>query len=286
MDIQLSVFLAFAAGLFSFLSPCVLPIIPSYLCLIGGISLGSLRSGAGVRRNGAASGIDGSVSSMGSGTNDGGTSFHLIPGTISFILGFSAVFIILSLLLSTTFFLMGGVSRYINIAAGIIVIVLGFNVIFNFLSFLNYEKRFHLNKRPRGMTGTFVAGAAFGAGWTPCVGPILGGILLLAGQSGNTATAALYLAIYSAGLGLPFLLAAIFFNHFLKYAKKLRPLLPRIQKICGILLIFIGLMILTGRFQVLNGLIMKEQYRFIDWALPGWGPFRALAQWLLFLQNH
>jgi cytochrome c-type biogenesis protein len=247
---QLTIFLAFAAGLLSFLSPCVLPIIPSYLCLIGGV-----RS-------------------------------HLIAGTISFILGFSAVFIILSILLSTTFFLMGGISQYINIAAGIIVIVLGLNVIFDFLSFLNYEKRFHLNKRPRGMAGTVLAGAAFGAGWTPCVGPILGSILLLAGQSGKTATAVLYLAVYSAGLGLPFLLAAIFFNRFLKYAEKLRPMLPKIQKVCGVLLVFIGLLILTGRFQALNILIMKWQYRFIDWALPGWGPLQLLAQWLLFLQNH
>jgi cytochrome c-type biogenesis protein len=118
------------------------------------------------------------------------------------------------------------------------------------------------------------------------VGPVLGSILLLAGQSGKTAAAALYLAVYSAGLGLPFLLAAIFFDYFLKYAEKLRPLLPKIRKVCGILLIFIGLLILTGRFQALNILIMKWQYRFIDWALPGKGPFQLLAQWLLFLQNH
>jgi cytochrome c-type biogenesis protein len=118
------------------------------------------------------------------------------------------------------------------------------------------------------------------------VGPILGSILLLAGQSGKTAAAALYLAVYSAGLGLPFLAAAFFLNRFLKYAEKLRPLLPKIQKICGILLILIGLLILTGRFQGLNILIMKWQYRFIDWALSGWGPFQLLAQWLLFLQNH
>jgi cytochrome c-type biogenesis protein len=257
---QLSIFLAFTAGLLSFLSPCVLPIIPSYLCIIGGVSLGQ--------------------------TKQTTRSVHLIAGTVSFILGFSTVFIVLSILMSATFFLMGGVSRYINIAAGILVIVLGLNVIFDFLSFLNYEKRFHLKNRPQGLAGTFLAGAAFGAGWTPCVGPILGSILLLAGQSGKTATAALYLAVYSAGLGLPFLAAAIFFNHFLQYAEKLRHLLPKIQRVCGILLIFIGLLILTGRFQALNVLIMKWQYRFIDWALPGRGPFRLLAEWLLFLQNH
>jgi cytochrome c-type biogenesis protein len=242
----------------------VLPVIPSYLCIIGGVSLGQTKQ-----------------------TDPSGNgSFHLIAGTISFILGFSAVFVVLSILLTGTLFLLSGISRYIDIAAGIVVIILGLNVIFDFLSFLNYEKRFHLKKRPPGIAGTFLAGAAFGAGWTPCVGPILGSILLLAGQSGKTAAAALYLAVYSAGLGLPFLLAAIFFNRFLKYAEKLRPLLLKIQRVCGILLISIGLLILTGRFQILNILIMKWQYRFIDWALPGRGPFHFLAQWLLFLQNH
>jgi cytochrome c-type biogenesis protein len=152
MSDKLSIFLAFAAGLLSFLSPCVLPLIPSYLSILGGMSAGGSKEDRP----------------------------HLIAGTVSFILGFSTVFVLLSLLSSIFFFFIGGISHYINIAAGIIVIILGLNVIFDFLSFLNYEKRYHSEKRPRGIIGTFLAGLAFGAGWTPCIGPILTGILLMA----------------------------------------------------------------------------------------------------------
>jgi cytochrome c-type biogenesis protein len=275
MTENLSILLAFGAGLLSFLSPCVLPLIPSYLCFIGGVSL----TGAGEKPEEES-------------RRQNELNPHLIASTLFFILGFSAVFIILSILISATFTLMGGISRYINLGAGIIVIILGLNIIFDFLSFLNYEKRFHPLRRPRGMIGAFFVGAAFGAGWTPCVGPILGSILLLAGQSGGIPRAVLYLAFYSAGLGLPFLLAAIFFNRFLKTAVKLRAHLPLIKRISGILLIFIGLLILSGRYQALNILIQKWQYRFIDWALEedagaSWIMFipRLLARWLNYILN-
>jgi cytochrome c-type biogenesis protein len=251
MTEDLSIPAAFAAGLLSFLSPCVLPLIPSYLSLLGGMS----PAGPSARH-------------------------RLIAASASFVLGFSAVFIILSIVFSTTFSLLGGISKYINLAAGLIVIVLGLNIIFDFLSFLNYEKRFHPGgKAARGITGAFFAGLAFGAGWTPCIGPILTGILLLAGRQGKAGAAALYLACYSAGLGLPFLGAAIFFDRFLAGAKKLRAHLPLIRRVSGIFLIFIGLLILTGRFTALNIFILKTQYRFIDWAEDKALPFRLLARW-------
>jgi cytochrome c-type biogenesis protein len=248
---NLSVFLAFAAGLLSFLSPCVLPLVPSYICFIGGI--GSDKPAPGNRR--------------------------LITGTVSFIAGFTAVFVVLSILLSTTLLLLGGMSRYIRWVSGGIVIILGLNIVFDFIPFLNRELRFHVREKrtngPRaGLRETgraFLVGAAFGAGWTPCVGPILGSILLLAGQEGKTGLAALYLAVYSAGLGLPFLGAAVFLEHFLRYAKKLRARLPQIQRISGVFLTGIGFLILLGGFQRLNNLIMAGQYRFISWAQGG-GP--------------
>jgi cytochrome c-type biogenesis protein len=254
MNGDLSVLAAFVAGLLSFLSPCVLPLIPSYLSLLGGMSPGETQP----RR-------------------------RLVFTALSFILGFSAVFIILSIIVSATFSLIGGISKYINLAAGIIVIILGLNIIFDFLSFLNYEKRFHMTGRPIGITGAFFAGLAFGAGWTPCIGPMLAGILLLAGQQGKAGIAALYLASYSAGLGLPFLGAAVFFDRFLAGAEKLRAHLPLIRRISGILLVLIGIMILTGRFTALNILILKTQYRFIDWAEDKALPFRLLARWLNWL---
>ncbi|MDR2210830.1 MAG: cytochrome c biogenesis protein CcdA [Spirochaetaceae bacterium] len=248
--IEPSVPLVFAAGLLSFLSPCVLPLIPSYLSI-----LGSARKGA-----------DGKPA--------------LFVSALSFVLGFSAVFIVLSMLISGTFLLMGGVSKYLRIAAGIIVIILGLNVIFNFLKVLNYEKRIRQSGRPGGMAGNFIAGVCFGTGWTPCIGPVLTSVLLLAGQSGKTTVAILYLGVYSAGLGLPFLAAALFFDRFLVSAGWFRSHLGLIQKISGILLICFGLMILTGGFSVLNILIQKWQYQFITWAGDKSPVFRFLAGWL------
>ena len=235
-----SILLTFTAGLLSFFSPCVLPLIPSYLSLLG-----------------AAGGIESSAENGQAGRKRA----VLFIITLSFILGFTVVFIIFSIIISTTFLLMGGVSRYIRIAAGIIVIILGFNFFFDFLSFLNYEKRFHSGKKTKGLIGAFLAGAAFGAGWTPCIGPILTGVLFLAGQSGRAGTAALYLALYSLGLGIPFLLAALFFDRYLVPAQWFRDRMPVIKKISACLLIIIGLLILTGRFSALNIAMQKLQFR-------------------------
>jgi cytochrome c-type biogenesis protein len=141
---------------------------------------------------------------------------------------------------------MGGVFGYINLISGVIVIVLGLNTIFDFLSMLNYEKRFHLKNKPKGIIGAFLAGGAFGAGWTPCVGPVLASILLLASNSGSVWRSVTYLVFYSAGLGLPFLLASFFFNAFVTVSAKLRKHLPLIRRISGALLVVIGILIIRG----------------------------------------
>jgi len=220
----MSVFIAFGAGLLSFFSPCVLPLIPSYLCVIGGSPL----------------------------SGDENYNPKPIARTVSFILGFGAIFIILSVIFSSTIILVGGLFRYINIISGLIVIVLGLNIIFDFLALLNYEKRFHLKNKPKGVIGAFLAGNAFGAGWTPCVGPVLTGILLLAAKSGSIPLAVLYLIFYTAGLGLPFLLASFFFNAFVKFSAKLRTFIPIIRRISGVLLILIGVLIVKGDYRTLN----------------------------------
>ena len=157
-------------------------------------------------------------------------------------------------------------------------------MLFDFLSLLNYEKRFHA-KKPRGFAGAFLAGAAFGAGWTPCIGPILTSVLFLAGQSGKAGIAALYLGVYSLGLGVPFLLAAAFFDRFLVSAAWFRRRLPLIQKISGCLLAIMGILILTGRFSALNIALQKWQYRYIIWAADKALPFRLAADWLNWLQG-
>jgi len=223
MNENLSIFIAFGAGLLAFFSPCVLPLIPSWLCIIGG---SPIIGAAGDRPK-------------------------PVARTVSFIFGFSIVFIILSIIFSVTFFMMGGIIRYINIIAGLIVIILGLNIIFNFLSFLNFEKRFNIKNKPKGIVGAFFAGLAFGAGWTPCIGPVLTGILVLAAQ-GSIPRSVLYLTFFSAGLGLPFLLASFCYNAFLKFSAKLRSHLLLIQRISGILLVVLGLLIATGLYQTFS----------------------------------
>jgi cytochrome c-type biogenesis protein len=237
MTEKLSLLLALAAGLLSFLSPCVLPLIPSYLSILGAVGLDQ-RAAASKSLDGQAFGKQAAPASR----------RRLLRTAACFCAGFSAVFIILSILVSTTFSLMGGISAYISRAAGIVVIILGMNVIFDFLSFLNYEKRPFLRRFSPGRVGSaaaaFIAGAAFGAGWTPCIGPILTSILLMAGQSGKAGTAVFYLAAYSFGLAVPFLLAALFFDSFLKHSSRLRSRLPLIKIISGVLLVVMGVMIL------------------------------------------
>jgi cytochrome c-type biogenesis protein len=259
---EISIVLAFAAGLCSFLSPCCLPLIPSYLSFIGGAGIESTHR----YKN------------------------RLIVKTASFVLGFTVVFMVLSMLLATTFSIIGTIGTYINRAAGIIVIAMGITIFFDLTTRLKnlvlrkkspeasfvcegcedtYEKRYGSKKSPKGIVGAFLVGAAFAVGWTPCVGPVLGSILFLAGQSGSATSAILYLFVYSMGLGLPFLCMAIFFEKAFEYSAKTMKYKGVIQKISGILLIGMGLLIFWGRFQTLNILIQKWQYRFIDWAAAG-----------------
>ncbi|MDR1596951.1 MAG: cytochrome c biogenesis protein CcdA, partial [Treponema sp.] len=186
---------------------------------------------------------------------------YLAASTLSFILGFSAVFIVLSILFSLFMFVLGGLGGIINIVSGAIIITLGLNMIFNFIPFLNYEKRRHPLRRPRTLLGSFAVGLAFGAGWTPCIGPVLGSILLLAGQSGRLALSVLYLAAYSLGLALPFMLAALFWDSLLKHLSVLRSRAPLIQRICGLFLTGIGLFMMLGRFKTLNGFFLKNGQR-------------------------
>jgi cytochrome c-type biogenesis protein len=149
---------AFVAGLLSFLSPCVLPLVSSWLIYLSGAE--GENGGSGLPRS------------------------RLVLATLCFILGFSTVFIVLSLLFSSFFMFLGNLNSLINIIAGGVIVIFGLNILFNFIPFLNYEKRFHFARGPRNFLGAFTVGLAFGAGWTPCIGPILGSILLMAGQSG------------------------------------------------------------------------------------------------------
>ncbi|MDR0451693.1 MAG: cytochrome c biogenesis protein CcdA [Treponema sp.] len=290
METNISVFTAFAAGLLSFASPCVLPLLSGYLVFISGA-----RSGGGED-----AGEDGTARAAGLFSR---RQLRALISTLFFVLGFSAVFVLLSVIIYGFILFLGGAGRILNIVSGSLIMALGLNFLFNFIPFLKYDDRsascetctpghsilaakegsfLHPSRRPRGFPGSFIAGLAFGAGWTPCVGAFLGSILLMAGQSGKLGLAALYLAVYSAGLGVPFLIAAFFWNALMDQARKARRLLPFIRIISGVFLVATGLLMAFGRFFLLNSFFQMSAYRLSLWARSG-SPGVRLIPALVFL---
>jgi cytochrome c-type biogenesis protein len=238
MSANINVLIAFSAGVLSFLSPCVLPLIPSYLSLIGGVSVRDL---GGQHRS------------------------RVFLRTLLFVAGFSAVFIALGVLFSGTGGFFTGATQIVNIVAGALVMLLGLNFIFNFWKFLNFEKRMHMRSSPTGWVGALLLGMAFGAGWTPCVGPILASILFLAGSSGGILQGTLLLSVYSLGLGLPFILAGLFFSQFLGARERMKRHFDTLRIVSGVFLVFIGLLIALGRLQRFNIFLFRLASRLESW---------------------
>ena len=227
---NISIFIAFTAGLLSFVSPCVLPLIPSYLTYITGVSFDELVDPQEklVRRQ---------------------TLIH----SLLFILGFSLVFTVLGA--SATY--IGNFFRQnqdlIRKIGGLIVIVLGIHISGVIkLKFLEKEKRLELKNRPLGYLGSVIVGIAFAAGWTPCIGPILASILLYASTSQKMVDGIILLVAYSLGLGVPFLISALAFNTFLAYFAKISRYLRVISIVSGIFLIVIGMMLFFNWFSTLS----------------------------------
>lgn len=218
---SLGIVVAFVGGLLSFLSPCVLPLVPSYLGFITGLSIDEMTA----RRRVA------------------------MIHSILFVSGFTLVFLLLGASATT----LGKTLRYyqdwIARGGGVLIILFGLYLAGVFkLSFLDLEKRVHLEDKPTGYLGTVLVGLAFGAGWTPCIGPILGAILGLAATEADLQQGMILLAAYSAGLAIPFLAAAWAVESFLAWFKGFRKYLPMVQKIGGVLLILVGLLLVTGEF--------------------------------------
>ncbi len=223
---------AAAAGLLSFLSPCVLPLIPAYLSFVSGYGLSDIRSGA--------------------------ARFRVLRRTLAFAAGFAIVFTALGLLFSGASMLMGGLLHRIVLAAGILVILLGFNLIFDFIKVLDLEARFHAVKAPRGYAGAFLVGLAFAAGWSPCVGPILASILLFAAREGKALEAALLLAAYSLGLALPFLATSIFFDRLAPLMSWFKRHAGGVRIASGVLLVVLGAFMALGRLASMSSFATRS----------------------------
>ncbi len=226
--------LAFLAGLLSFLSPCVLPMVPSYVSFITGISFEDLRGGADRKR----------IRNL------------TIVNSLIFISGFSAVFISLGALSSVIGKILFQYQDWIRIIGGILIIIFGLFIAgFLKLDFLMRERKIHLSGRPAGYVGTFLVGMTFAAGWTPCIGPILGSILSYASTKSSAGYGIQLLAVYSLGLAVPFFASSLAINSFLSYSKKIQRYMRLIMIVSGLLLIVFGLMLLTNRLGELTGLL-------------------------------
>jgi len=231
---NVSVLVAFTAGLISFLSPCILPMIPSYLAFITGISLEELSQDQNLKK----------------------VRKSVITNSLFFILGFSILFIALGA--SATFigkFLAKNI-RWFEIIGGALVVILGLHFAGVFkLKFLERERKIHLEKKPLGLIGTVLVGMAFGAGWTPCVGPILGSILTMAAATQDIAKGIVLLISYSIGLGIPFLLTGLLIHKFFEYFKTVRKYFRVITLVGGILLVIIGVLLITGYFTTISSFL-------------------------------
>lgn len=226
--------LAFLAGFLSFLSPCVLPLFPSYVSFITGISFEDLTAGADRRR----------------------IRYLTITNSLCFILGFSAVFMALGASSSAIGKVLFEYQESIRIIGGILIIIFGLFVAgFLKIGFLMRDKKLHLSGKPMGYVGTAVVGMTFAAGWTPCIGPILGTILLYAGAQGSALYGFKLLAVYSLGLAVPFFISSLAINSFLSCSKKLMKYMRVVMVGSGILLILFGVMLLTNRVGELTGLM-------------------------------
>jgi cytochrome c-type biogenesis protein len=222
-----NIFIAFAGGLLSFLSPCVLPLVPGYISLMSGISIDHLKNvGSGARR-------------------------AVILNSLAFNAGLSVIF----LALGGTAGLLGSAiisNPWVRVIGGLVIIVFGLHLIGLLkIKYLYKDTRQFSSEKPRGMLGSLTLGIAFAAGWTPCIGPILGGIIGLAATSGGWKGGLLLSAFYSAGLAVPFLVTGLGINQFLSFYGKFRRHLHKVEVASGIILILIGLLVMSNRVTLL-----------------------------------
>ena len=220
------IIISFAAGILSFLSPCVLPLVPGYISLMSGVSIDNLKEGVSSRR-------------------------AVIINSLAFNAGLSVIFLILG----TTAGLVGAAitsNPWVRIIGGLVIIAFGLQLIGLLkIGALYKDTRFFSSEKPRGVLGSAALGMAFAAGWTPCIGPILGGIIGLAATSGGWRSGFVLSAFYSAGLAVPFLLTGLGINQFLGFYKNFRRHLHKVEVVSGVVLILVGLLVMSGQSTLL-----------------------------------
>jgi cytochrome c-type biogenesis protein len=222
--------IAFMYGLLSFFSPCVLPLIPSYFCVISGLSIEELTQSpkAALRRK-------------------------IMLSTLAFVLGFSIVFTLLGASASYLGGLLAPHKNVIRILGGALIILFGLHLTgIVRIPWLQYEKRVRLQQRPLHLLGVMLVGMAFGAGWTPCIGPILGSLLVLANDKGTVDQGVRLLSIYSLGLSLPFILLSAGINYLLVFIKKATQVLRFANPVAGGLLLLTGILLIMDKLKLLS----------------------------------
>ena len=222
---------AFLAGLISFLSPCVLPLVPPYLCFLGGATFEQLTG-----KDGAAPGVNSRV----------------VLASVAFVLGFTTVFVMLG---ATATFIGQLVAENLDTLAkiaGVAIIIVGLHFLGLFrIPLLYRELRKHHLAEPAGLIGAYLVGIAFAFGWTPCIGPVLAAILAVAAGEDTVEQGVSLLATYSLGLGIPFILAALAFRPFMGFLRRFRRHLGMVEKVMGGLLVITGVMFLTGSMTII-----------------------------------
>ncbi len=230
MTQEVSLLAAFAAGVLSFISPCVLPLIPGYISFISGLTLEEMqadRSASPARR-------------------------QALAASLAFVLGFTLVFVAAGASATAIGRFLLAQAPVLQKIAGAILILLGLHMMRVFrIGFLDTEKRVHTQRKPAGPVGAFLVGVAFAVGWTPCIGPILGAILAIAASRDSVGEGIQLLAVYSLGLGVPFLLTAVAINRFFAATARIRRHYHAIELVSGGLLVAVGVLIFFDRFTLI-----------------------------------
>jgi cytochrome c-type biogenesis protein len=238
VGMDVTVFGAALAGLLSFFSPCVLPLVPAYLCFLSGASMEDL---------------------MQQDNPDRQLERRVFISALFFVTGFSIVFVILGAAATVLSQFVAQHMIILSRIAGVVIVLFGLHYSGMLrIPFLNFEKRFHLDSRPAGLMGSFLLGLAFAFGWTPCVGPILATILMLATTGDDSSGGILLLTVYALGIGIPFLIAAFGVRPFMAFMRRFRHHMRRVEITIGVLLITTGVMIFTGSLSAISNWLLQS----------------------------